>query len=255
VAASFSALTEAIARFQREAASRERLSALGRLSAVIAHEVRNPLMIVKSSLATLRRAGPDSAQIREAAADIDHEVSRLSSLVDGVLDYARPPRLEYAPVALVDLARDALYAALGGEPALRGELRAEGAPAEIVTDGERLRGVLVNVLLNARDAVIERGAAGEARGAGTPDVVLRLSPERGGRVAIEVEDRGVGLSAEQAARVFDPYFTTKRAGSGLGLAIARNVIEALGGSIAIESRAGRGTTLRIEIPVRSAAAA
>jgi two-component system, NtrC family, sensor histidine kinase HydH len=255
VAASFSALTEAIARFQREAASRERLTALGRLSAVIAHEVRNPLMIIKSSLATLRRAGLDAEQILEAAADIDHEVTRLSRLVDGVLDYARPPRLEYAPVALVELARDALQAALGGEPAVRGELRSEGAPVEIVTDGERLRGVLVIVLLNARDAVLARSDSGRSDDAGEPDVVLRLAPERDGRVAIAVEDRGVGLTADQAARVFDPYFTTKRAGTGLGLAIARNLIEALGGSIAIESREGRGTTLRLEIPVRPAGTA
>jgi signal transduction histidine kinase len=250
VATSFSALTGAIARFQREAASRERLSALGRLSAVIAHEVRNPLMIIKSSLASLRSAGLDAERIREAAADIDHEVARLSRLVDGVLDYARPPRLEYAPVALVELCRDALQAALGGEPAVRGELRAEAAPAEIVTDGERLRGVLVNVLVNARDAVLARSASGETPDAGTPDVVLRVSPETDGRVAIAVEDRGTGLTAEQAARVFDPYFTTKRAGTGLGLAIARNVTEALGGTIAIENREGRGTSVRLAIPVR-----
>ena len=252
VASSFSALTGAIARFQREAASRERLSALGRLSTVIAHEVRNPLMIIKSSLATLRRSGLDAAQIGETAADVDHEVARLSRLVDGVLDYARPPRLEYAPVALAELARDALQAALAGEPAILGELRDDGAPNEIVTDGERLRGVLVNVLLNARDAVLARRHAGAVPDTAAPDVVLSLSPVRDGILAVVIEDRGIGLTAEQAARAFDPYFTTKRAGSGLGLAIARNVIEALGGSIAIESREGLGTTLRLEIPTRPA---
>jgi signal transduction histidine kinase len=255
VATSFSALTEAIARFQREAAWRERLSTLGRLSAVIAHEVRNPLMIIKSSLASLRRVGLDEDQVREATTDIEHEVTRLSHLVDGVLDYARPPRLEFAPIALVDLAHDALHAALGDEPKVSFELRADGAPAEIVTDGERLRGVLVNVLLNARDAVLARNTPGAGSDAAGPDVSMHVSPEREGRVTIGVEDRGVGLNADQITRVFDPYFTTKRTGTGLGLAIARNLVEALGGSITVESEVGRGTTMRLEIPTRPSGAA
>lgn len=249
VATSFSALTEAIARFQREAAWRERLSTLGRLSAVIAHEVRNPLMIIKSSLATLRHVGVAPEDIREAALDIDHEVTRLSRLVDGVLDYARPPRLEFATVDLVELARNALQAALADAPTVRGELRADGAPSQIVTDGERLRGVLVNILLNARDAVLGRRASGgDARA--DPEVSIHVSPERQGRVTIAVEDRGSGLNPEQKARVFEPYFTTKRTGTGLGLAIARNVVEALGGVITVESEEGRGTTMRIELPTR-----
>jgi signal transduction histidine kinase len=73
-------------------------------------------------------------------------------------------------------------------------------------------------------------------------------------VVISVEDRGVGLSPEQKARMFDPYFTTKRSGTGLGLAIARNIIEALGGSISVESEEGRGTMLRLEIPIHPAEA-
>lgn len=254
VATSFAALTEAIARFQREAAFKERLSTLGRLSAVIAHEVRNPLMIIKSSLATLRRPGLAPEDLREATADIEHEVTRLSHLVDGVLDYARPPRLEFAPVDVVDLARDALQAALADAPRVRGDLRADGAPSQIVTDGERLRGVLVNVLLNARDAVLARNAPGGTGEAG-PEVWMNISPERDGRITIAVEDRGVGLNPEQKARVFDPYFTTKRTGTGLGLAIARNLVEALGGSITVESEEGRGTTMRLDLPTRPAEAA
>lgn len=247
VATSFAALTAAIARFQREEAWRERLSSLGRLSAVIAHEIRNPLMIIKSSLGTLRRSGVDGEQLKEATVDIDNEVNRLTRLVDGVLDYARPPRLDYGPVRLAELARDALQAALGEDSVVRSELRDEGVPGEIVTDGERLRGVLVNVLLNARDAVLARGGPSLPQGV---DVVLRLAPERSGRVLISVEDSGTGLSPDQKDRLFEPYFTTKRAGTGLGLAIARNLIEALGGAMVAESQEGKGTTMRIELPTR-----
>ena len=174
--------------------------------------------------------------------------------MDGVLDYARPPRLEFAPVDLVDLARGALQAALADAPTVRGELRTHGAPSQIVTDGERLRGVLVNVLLNARDAVLARNAPAEGPDAG-PEVSMDISPERDGRVTIAVCDRGIGLNPEQKARVFDPYFTTKRTGTGLGLAIARNLVDALGGSITVESEEGRGTTMRLEVPTRPVEAA
>ena len=90
VARSFGTLTDSIARFQREASLRERLSALGRLSTVVAHEVRNPLMIIKGSLRALRREGAPTDEVREAAADIDTEVARLDRVVGDVLDFARP---------------------------------------------------------------------------------------------------------------------------------------------------------------------
>ncbi len=114
VARTFGVLTDSIARFQREAALRERLSALGRLSTVVAHEVRNPLMIIKGSLRALKREGAAAGEVREAAADIDHEVARLDRTVGDVLDFARPLRLETAPVDVAALARDAARAALEG---------------------------------------------------------------------------------------------------------------------------------------------
>ena len=83
---------------------------------------------------------------------------------------------------------------------------------------------------------------------GAPDIELATRKEPNGSVTILVRDRGVGVTAEDMPRVFDPYFTTKRTGSGLGLAIAKNIIEGLGGSIALESRPGAGTEIRIELP-------
>ena len=114
VARSFGTLTDSIARFQREASLRERLSALGRLSTVVAHEVRNPLMIIKGSLRALRREGATPAEVREAAADIDTQVARLDRVVGDVLDFARPLRIEPASVDASAIARDAAHAALEG---------------------------------------------------------------------------------------------------------------------------------------------
>jgi signal transduction histidine kinase len=238
LARTFNTLTDSIARFQREAALKERLSALGRLSTVIAHEVRNPLMVLKASLRTLRREDASTEDRREAAQDIDHEVDRLNRVVSDVLDFARPVRLEYAPVDVNRLCQEAAAAALGEEAGRELRIDADPALPAVNADGERLRTVLVNVLVNAREAAD-----------GTPAVTLRTARVAPGRIAIEVEDRGPGIDAADLPHVFDPYFTTKRTGTGLGLAIAKNLVEAMGGAISVRSGQGAGATVRMELPV------
>jgi len=105
--------------------------------------------------------------------------------------------------------------------------------------------VLVNLLTNATHAI---AALGDRPVAADP-ITLMTRVQPGPRAVIEVRDRGAGIAAEDLPRVFDPYFTTRRTGTGLGLAISRNIIEGLGGTIAIGSRPGRGTEVRIELPV------
>jgi signal transduction histidine kinase len=188
-------------------------------------------------------------EVREAAADIDGEVQRLNRIVDDVLDFARPLHLDYAPCDLNQLCRDAVQAALAGEPAPNHRLVLEAALPIIVTDSERLRTALVNILGNARDAVLARGAGG-SEGA----VEVRTLTLAADRVAIVVADRGMGIAAQDLPHVFDPYFTTKRTGTGLGLAIARNVVDALGGALSVASRRGEGTEVRLELPRQPRAA-
>lgn len=253
----FRTLTASLGRFQHEAAQRERLSSLGRLSTVVAHEIRNPLMIIKASLRTLRRDArhPDAS---EAVADIEEEVRRLNALVNEVLDYAKPIRFDYGAVELNALCRAAASAASAGQPAPAVRLFEDPKAGEIVTDAERLRLVLINVLTNARDAVLARkdgaeAAAPPAASSGSPapagaDVELRTDCPAADTVRMTVTDRGQGIPPEHLARIFDPFFTTKRTGSGLGLAIAKNIVEGLGGTIAIASEPSRGTTVRITLP-------
>ena len=110
LAGTFNTLTDSIARFQQEAAQRERLSALGRLSTVIAHEIRNPLMIIKAALRDLTRSETSAPDRRQAAHDIDEEVDRLNRVVSDVLDFARPVTFETGPVSLNRLCTDAVAA-------------------------------------------------------------------------------------------------------------------------------------------------
>jgi signal transduction histidine kinase len=246
LATTFNAMTQSIARFQREAAQRERLSSLGRLSTVVAHEIRNPLMIIKSALRGLKREPVAPDQVRSAVADIDEEVARLNRIVSEVLDFARPIAFDLGPVDVNALCEDAARAVNAADgPVLRVTLELDRGLAPIVTDGERLRLALGNILTNARHAVLARPPA-----PALPDEAIRLMTSRtpAGRVVIEASDQGVGIKPDDLARVFDPYFTTRRTGTGLGLAISRNVIEGLGGTISVSSRPAVGTDVRIELP-------
>jgi signal transduction histidine kinase len=249
LATTFNALTDSIARFQREITQRERLSSLGRLSTVIAHEVRNPLMIIKAALHTLRQPGVSPLALREAATDIDEEVARLNRIVNDVLDFARPIRFELAAADVNAVCRESAAAAQATPgPGVRLDLDAALAP--ITTDAERLRLALVNLIVNARQAVAMGAGALATVGTAPADFeqVLVTTRAAANGLSIVVVDGGVGIDAADLPRVFDPYFTTKRGGTGLGLPIAKNIIEGLGGAISITSTPGRGTEMRIDLP-------
>ncbi len=249
LARTFDTLTESIARFQLQAAERERLSALGRLSTVVAHEVRNPLMIIRAALRPLQRDEVSAADIRDAAADIDEEVTRLDRLVNEVLDFARPVRFDLAPADINRVCEDSAAATQTGRAGPLVRLALDPSRPVLVTDAERLRSVLVNILVNARHAVEARVASSAATGPDAmPPVDLSTTATPQGGCTIVVRDQGEGIPPEDLPRVFEPYFTTKRAGTGLGLAISRNIIEGLGGTIAADSRVGAGTEIRIALP-------
>ena len=262
LASTFNTMTESIARFQQESAQKERLSALGRLSTVIAHEIRNPLMIIKSSLPLLRRdADAAACEWREAVADIEEETTRLNRIVSEVLDFARPMRFELAEADLNEICRASATAAWAGAPDGQVRLDLDGRIPPARTDAERLRTAFVNLLSNARHAVdamavAPTGTDGPGGGAaGTP----RLHPDwapvemrtrlAGTHVTITIQDHGVGIAPDDMAHIFDPYFTTRRTGTGLGLPISKNIIEGLGGTLAVTSRRGEGTQIRIDLPL------
>jgi two-component system sensor histidine kinase HydH len=241
LATTFNSMTDSIEKFQREAAQRERLSSLGRLSTVVAHEIRNPLMIIKTSLRTLRRDEAPAEQTKAAVKDIDEEITRLNRIVSEVLDYARPIKFDLAPADINALAADAVRAAAAAQGGVQIRLDLDRTVPAVTTDAERLRQALVNILDNAIQAVTGRAA----------DIRLRTMRIDGRRMAVVVSDNGGGIAPEDMPRLFDPYFTTRRTGTGIGLAISRNIIEGLGGRITVSSARERGTEVRIELPLDS----
>jgi signal transduction histidine kinase len=240
LATTLNALTDSIARFQREMSQKERLTDLGRLSTVIAHEIRNPLMIIKGSLHTLRRPEVSADAMREVAADIDEEVARLNRIVNEVLDFARPIPFELSTVDLNALCKESAAAAQASGPGPAIGLELDPGISAVTTDPERLRSALVNMLVNARHAASSNGQQ---------DAVTLHTSRTGDRVRIVIADCGVGIAPANLGHVFDPYFTTKRGGTGLGLPIAKNIVEGLGGTIRVSSSLGRGTQITIELPL------
>ena len=254
LASTFNTLTDSIARFEKEAAQRERLSSLGRLSSVVAHEVRNPLMVIKSAVRTLRQPDADPGGWPEALRDIDAEVARLNRIVGEVLDYAKPLTFSWQMANLNEVSREAAQAVETAEPGIRIGLSLAVDLAPILTDADRFRTVLINVLSNAVQAVRLAREAHEASTAAPVaadddrSVTLQTETRESGGATILIRDQGGGIDAAVAARVFEPYFTTRRAGTGLGLAIARNIVEGLGGTIGVETVPGR-TTVELVLPV------
>jgi signal transduction histidine kinase len=243
LAAAFNTLTDSIARFQREAAHKDRLSSLGRLSTVIAHEVRNPLMIIRASLASLWSDEITPTERREALADIDEETRRLNRIVTEVLDFSKPIRFELGETQVNDVCRASSAAAWAGSSAPPVQLDLDPHIPTVMTDAERLRTALVNILTNARHAVEDVG------GSSPPPAVVLSTRRHADRIAVTVRDRGAGIAPDDLAHIFDPFFTTRRAGTGLGLPIAKNIIDGLGGSLSVDSQPQAGTAIRIEIPM------
>jgi signal transduction histidine kinase len=245
LATTFNTLTDSVARFQREASQRERLSSLGRMSTIIAHEIRNPLMIIKGSLRQLTRAGATPEDVRDAATDIDGEIERLNRVVNEVLDFAKPMRFERSTTDVNALCLAAASAVAAAEPDPPVTTSLDPAAPLLDTDGEKLRTALINLLTNARQAVASRN--GSELPMARPAVMLsttRLAPHR---LAVSIADSGMGIEPDNLPRIFDPYFTTRRAGTGLGLPIAKNIVDGLGGVLTIASTPGLGTTIRIEL--------
>lgn len=228
---------------QDELVRKEQLAAVGELSAVIAHEVRNPLAIIKNAVSSLRRPTLRPADRGVLLGILDEEVDRLNRLVRDLLAYARPVEPRGRRIDLATLVEDAVERAVGSheEPSsIVVTLDLERCP-RIHGDPDLLRQAIANIVDNALSAMPSGGTL-SVRG-----VAAQIS----GRsfVALEFTDTGEGMDALVLEKARDPFFTTRAAGTGLGLAIVERVIKNHRGMLEIESTLGEGTTVRVVLPV------
>ena len=234
----------------------QKLEAIGQLTGGIAHDFNNLLMVILSSMELLRRRLPDDDKAVSILDNVTHAANRGASLTQRMLSFARRQDLNQKPVNLLELVlgmTDLLQRSLG--PSIRIESRFPMGLPMIQTDPNQLEAALLNLAVNARDAMPAGGpivisAREENLQAGHR---LRLGPGR--YVCLSVEDRGEGMSEDILARATEPFFTTKGVGkgTGLGLSMVQGFAEQCGGRLVLRSDKGAGTTIEIWLPVAEAA--
>jgi signal transduction histidine kinase len=227
---------------------RDRLAAVGEMAAVIAHEVKNPLAGIEVMAGLLRRKIADTPDAQAVLTDIINEAKMANAIVQEVLDFVRPIRLQVEHTAVADAVQGAIQ--LADTKARRGRVQVsvvipEGLP-QIQADQHQLTQVFTNLLMNAYEAM---GGSGHVS-----ITASRLQAEDGAAdpqeaVLVQVSDDGPGIAPDVAEKVFDPFFTTKPQGSGLGLAIVRKIVDAHDGRIDLRTAEGQGTTIRVTLPV------
>jgi PAS domain S-box-containing protein len=219
----------------------ERLAALGRITAGVAHEVKNPLNSMRLWLENLKEALPRDADnsARQAVHVLDNEIDRLDAVVKRFLDFSRPMEVRLEPTQLANLLREVLEVAgpqLEKAHVQVAQLLPIGVP-EVFVDRALLKQAVLNLVLNAVDAMPSGGQ-------------LQLTLSRRGEMAeITVGDTGKGIPLEHRQKVFQLFFTTRPGGSGIGLASTFRIVQLHNGSIDFTSEVGRGTTFRIELPL------
>ena len=226
---------------------RDRLAAVGEMAAVIAHEVKNPLAGIEVMAGLLRRKIPDAPEAQGVLTDIISEAKMANAIVQEVLDFVRPIRLQVERTAVADAVQGAIQ--LADTKARRGDVTVsvtipDGLP-QIQGDQHQLTQLFTNLLMNAYEAMGGKGLVAIA----ASRVRLEDGTDPRDAVLVQVSDDGPGIAPDVAEKVFDPFFTTKPQGSGLGLAIVRKIVDAHDGRIDLRTSAGQGTTIRVTLPV------
>ena len=242
LAETLSEANRSLKQAQAEARRAERLAALGQLSAGLAHEIRNPLGVIKGSAEILnQKLGTGDALAKELAGYIYTEVNRLSALVSRFLDFARPSRLDLRPRELTAVIEKSLKTVAGQGAAANVTVERDYASnlPPVMLDEELCDQVFTNLFLNACQAMGDAGGI----------LRVRIAYQAGVGVVTDIQDTGPGIAPDMKEQIFNPFVTTKKSGVGLGLAIVSKIVDAHGGSVRVVSEPGKpGACFRIVLP-------
>jgi len=218
----------------------DRLANLGTLSAGIAHEIKNGLVPIKTFVELMVQKSDD----RELALAVERELSRIDSLVSQMLRFSAPKPSTFAPVQVHDVLETSLRLLqhqISGQ-AISVERQFKANPSRIRGDEAQLQQVVMNLLLNALEAMNSSGTM-------TISTQVANGDNHTHWLRISIQDTGMGIAKENLSRVFEPFFTTKKNGTGLGLAICERVAREHSGKIEAHSETGKGSTFIISLPV------
>ncbi|MCX7599626.1 MAG: PAS domain S-box protein [Armatimonadetes bacterium] len=230
---------EELARTQEELVRSNQLAAIGQMSAIVAHEIRNPLATIGGFALILQRTPDDPERVKRNARIIREEVERLERILEELLEFSRPRQLMLEPVAPGDLLHTLADHFKNDPQAARVEVQVEAEDnlPQIMIDKALMKQALTNLMRNAVEAMPTGGR-----------LTLRARAWNGG-VAIDVEDTGMGIPPDKIDSIFDPFVTTKPTGTGLGLALSQAIVQQHGARLSVHSKVGEGSTFTIEFPI------
>jgi signal transduction histidine kinase len=236
LSATFDHMAEELEARERRLVESERMAAIGQLAAGVAHEINNPIGIIRGYLKTM---GPDSPPetLREELQILDDEAASCQRIVEDLVAYASAPEPQRDSIAMETLLGETARRFQETSDAAGRRIVLDVAPGRVYADAGRLRQVVLNLMLNAAQ-VSEADGSIEVSGA----------PAGNGGYEILVSDQGPGVSPEDRSKIFEPFFSKRPGGSGLGLAVCQGILRAHGGSIVAEDREGGGTTFRVMVP-------
>ncbi len=217
-----------------------RLARLGSLLSGVAHQIRTPLNVMTLQLELLRQDLLGGRDAEPRIGRVSQEIARLAKAIDALMRFMRPEQLKREDLAVNDLLRE--IGTQVARPNIRVEYQLDPTLPPIKADHDLLSEALRNMVNNGVEAMPEGGV-----------LTLRSAHRQGDTVEIDIKDRGIGISEENLKRIFNLYFTTKEGGSGLGLSLALRAIDLHGGSVAVDSKVGAGTTFRIQLPTGAGA--
>jgi two-component system sensor histidine kinase HydH len=227
---------------ERERIRNDQMAALGQLAAGLAHELRNPLTAMKTIVDAARRQPQRNSIDSRDLAVFDEEIQRLNRSLQSFLDYARPPATTKRLVDLGMIAEKTrqLLAGRAEQQSIRVSIEQPEGPVRVQADPEQLHQVLLNLLLNAFDAIGDQGQA-----------ILRIAQDGQGFAVITVVDSGPGISQAVRERLFEPFVSTKGSGTGLGLTICRRIVEDHGGQIEAADGSTGGAIFTVKFPMNA----
>lgn len=246
LARSFNQMTLQLIEQRERLIQAERVAAWREVARRLAHELKNPLFPLQTTVENMQRAKEKNPELfdevfRESTRILLSEIENLKTIVGRFSDFSKMPQPDFATVNLNDVVRDvvklfeAQFGAVG-RPPITPELHLEEELPAIQADSTMLRRAVENLVLNAMDAMPAGG------------VLMLRTTHKDSTVMLEISDTGAGLTPEETERIFTPYYTTKQHGTGLGLAIVQSVVSDHGGRISVESESGVGTSFHIELP-------
>jgi two-component system, NtrC family, sensor kinase len=225
---------------QQQLIQSERMAAIGKVAARVAHEVNNPLAIIKTAVRIIRNQSPPASPTTSSLQMIEEEISRIARIIQELLEFSRPttPVQELVQVNTIIRDLDPLLEQGCREKHITLKIILEPDLPLVIISSDQLKQVIFNMVRNAEDAMPQGG-----------DLVI-CTAQRGQWVELGIVDTGCGIPAEHLEHIFDPFFTTKRRGRGvgLGLSVSFGIVTAASGHIDVESEVGKGSRLRVRLP-------